>query len=82
MTGFKTWGFEGFEEYTASLKAAYRDLSGRALSPAHGEIEVSETPLPRTLNWFHVSCLGVGLILGAGIFVSTGEAAAQIAGCV
>ncbi|GBF87743.1 cationic amino acid transporter-like [Raphidocelis subcapitata] len=80
MGGFKTWGFESFEEYTTSLKTAWRSIRNRAFEPTHAAEEVEDNKLPRTLNWFHISCLGVGLILGAGIFVSTGEAANQIAG--
>lgn len=80
MGGFKTWGFDDFADYTGSLKAAYRELWSRAMSPVHALEEVEENDLKKCLNWFHVSCLGVGLILGAGIFVSTGEAAAEIAG--
>jgi len=39
-----------------------------------------ENALPRVLNWFHVAMLGTGMIVGAGIFVSTGPAARELAG--
>jgi hypothetical protein len=42
------------------------ELWQRALSPVHAVEEVEENSLKKCLNWFHVSCLGVGLILGAG----------------
>ncbi|WIA18741.1 hypothetical protein OEZ85_003431 [Tetradesmus obliquus] len=40
---------------------------------AGGEME-------KCLNWFHVAMLGTGMIIGAGIFVSTGAAAQSLAG--
>lgn len=36
--------------------------------------------MKQVLNWFHVVMLGSGMIIGAGIFVSTGRAAAEYAG--
>ena len=42
--------------------------------------EASNTSLRRTLGAFDVVMLGVGIIIGTGIFVLTGVAAAQYAG--
>ena len=42
--------------------------------------EASNTSLRRTLGAFDVIMLGVGIIIGTGIFVLTGVAAAQYAG--
>ena len=39
-----------------------------------------EHALSRSLGWFSISAIGVGGIIGAGIFVLTGTAAAQYAG--
>ncbi|KAI8465522.1 MAG: amino acid permease-domain-containing protein [Monoraphidium minutum] len=77
---FKTWGFDDAGDYVDSMKGAWREMHLRAFSPQNAMEEVEEVPLKKCLNWFHVSCLGVGLILGAGIFVSTGTAANEIAG--
>ena len=44
-------------------------------APDAGSVEMA-----KVLNWFHVAMLGVGMIVGAGIFVSTGDAAANLAG--
>src|SRR5258706_12986558 len=40
----------------------------------------AETGLKRALGPFHLITLGIGAIIGAGIFVLTGHAAAQFAG--
>src|SRR4051812_21098082 len=40
----------------------------------------SESGLKRALGPFHLVTLGIGAIIGAGIFVLTGHAAAQFAG--
>jgi hypothetical protein len=80
MARFYKWGFDDTADYVASLKSAYGNLRTRAFSPVVPLEEVEETALPRTMTWVHVAALGVGLILGAGIFVSSGEAAAEIAG--
>ena len=48
------------------------DLSAEALSTEHG--------LKRVLGPWHLFFLGIGAIVGAGIFVITGHAAAQYAG--
>lgn len=44
-----------------------------------GEAEDGET-LNKSLGWFSITAIGVGGIIGAGIFVLTGEAAAKYAG--
>ena len=87
---YALWGFETGGEYAASLKRTpwlllsrpwlRHDPAGEPGQGKMGEDGEAEPALLRTLNWFHVSMLGVGLILGAGIFVSTGDAAANLAG--
>jgi hypothetical protein len=63
---FRTWGFDGWGDYAATLRGAYRGLRGRALAPQEALEAADGPPLPKTMTWLHVSCLGVGLILGAG----------------
>ncbi len=54
--------------------------------PVHAEAhvvageEVEEYSLTRTLSWPHLVMLGIGAVIGAGIFVITGTAAADHAG--
>ncbi len=39
-----------------------------------------DTPLEKKFGAFSATCVGVGMIVGAGLFVSTGGAAKDIAG--
>ena len=47
---------------------------------AHADPDAEVRPLRRTLSALHLVALGVGGIIGAGIFVLTGHAAAANAG--
>jgi APA family basic amino acid/polyamine antiporter len=47
---------------------------------SHVRDEFSQSPLRRTLGAFNLVTLGIGCIIGAGIFVITGSAAANFAG--
>jgi basic amino acid/polyamine antiporter, APA family len=51
-----------------------------AAEAAHGEAGGEVRPLRRTLSALHLVALGIGGIVGAGIFVLTGHAAAANAG--
>jgi APA family basic amino acid/polyamine antiporter len=53
--------------------------SKKSIAQLQGE-EGGAHELPRTLSGFHLMLLGVGAIIGAGIFVVTGTAAAQHSG--
>ncbi|CAF1002003.1 unnamed protein product [Didymodactylos carnosus] len=44
------------------------------------QIEINENPLNRPLNFFHLNTLGLGAIIGAGIFILSGNVAANFAG--
>lgn len=44
------------------------------------DTESKQHSLKKTLNWFDLTLLGIGAIIGTGIFVLTGVAAAQHAG--
>jgi APA family basic amino acid/polyamine antiporter len=51
--------------------------------PVHAEPHVvagEEVTLARSLDWRHLIMLGIGAVIGAGIFVITGTAAAEHAG--
>jgi APA family basic amino acid/polyamine antiporter len=65
-----------------SLSSLEADASGRHASVVRGD--TAPTPqrltLKRTLSAVHVLALGIGAIIGAGIFVLTGHAAAENAG--
>ena len=43
-------------------------------------VEASTTRYERTLRWWDLTLLGLGSIIGAGVFVLTGQAAAAHAG--
>lgn len=60
----------------ASGLAARKTLADIARAGA----EEGEHALSKSLGWFSISAIGVGGIIGAGIFVLTGTAAAQYAG--
>ncbi|WP_266160584.1 amino acid permease [Dyella silvatica] len=60
---------------THSIDAMPRPDSGEPAQGPHGEVT-----LKRALSARHLVMLGVGAIIGAGIFVITGQAAAQHAG--
>ncbi|CAF1120640.1 unnamed protein product [Didymodactylos carnosus] len=44
------------------------------------QMEINENPLNRPLNFFHLNTLGLGAIIGAGIFILSGNVAANFAG--
>lgn len=48
----------------------------RKKSISHALLEIQQRPLHRSLDSFHITMLGVGAIIGAGIFASFGQAAA------
>jgi APA family basic amino acid/polyamine antiporter len=52
----------------------------KSIKKLHQEAEDNEHGLKRTLTSRNLTALGVGAIIGAGIFVLTGQAAAQYAG--
>jgi len=58
----------------ALLEAEAEEPQGQALTTHDG------VPLKRSLSAVHVVALGIGAIIGAGIFVLTGHAAAENAG--
>jgi APA family basic amino acid/polyamine antiporter len=82
-TKYGIWGFESAAQYFTSLKATGMLAGARALyvrHPADALADREGNELKRTLNGFSVAALGTGMIVGSGIFVSTGVAAKTFAG--
>jgi APA family basic amino acid/polyamine antiporter len=82
-TKYGVWGFNSASEYFASLKRTPTLARQRALyvrDPADALADRQGNELKRTLNWFSVAMLGTGMIVGSGIFVSTGVAAKNFSG--
>lgn len=59
------------------LKTFFRKKSIEAISDVESD---AEHHLKRTLSAFDLTCLGIGAVIGVGIFVVTGTAAANFAG--
>jgi basic amino acid/polyamine antiporter, APA family len=59
---------------------ALKSTDALAVEAAHSDADGEARPLRRTLSALHLVGLGVGGIIGAGIFVLTGHAAAANAG--
>jgi basic amino acid/polyamine antiporter, APA family len=59
---------------------ALKSTDELAIEAAHTDADGEVPPLRRTLSALHLVALGVGGIIGAGIFVLTGHAAAANAG--
>lgn len=78
---FKTWG-----HYGRALRDTKSRLKNRLLTRSSDELELhemrarSQNEMKRTLNWFDIIWFGVGSVLGAGVFVLTGQAAREHAG--
>jgi len=75
-TKYGMWGFNAPSEYFSSLKTTPQLFAARAFyvkDPADALADRQGNELKRTLNWFSVAALGTGMIVGSGIFVSTGE---------
>jgi len=66
------------------MKIYWTKLKQKAFTAANMDdfVEFSRTDngLKRVLSLFDLVCMGVGCIIGAGVFVLTGEAAHEIAG--
>ena len=78
---FKNWG--NYMHALASLKTRLKDrLLARSLDRLELE-EVrgrSQNEMKKTLNWWDLMWFDIGSVMGAGIFVLTGEAARNLAG--
>jgi APA family basic amino acid/polyamine antiporter len=78
---FASWGAYG----RALLKTGPR-LKDRLTARSHADVEVhdlrgrSGAEMRRELNWWDLAWFGVGAVIGAGIFVLTGQEAKEAAG--
>ncbi|KAK3198202.1 hypothetical protein Dsin_021617 [Dipteronia sinensis] len=78
---FQSWG-----NYAKALSSMKTRLKDRLLARSDDNLELhamrarSEHEMKKTLNWFDLIWFGIGAVMGAGIFVLTGEAARNDAG--
>ncbi|KAK2644772.1 hypothetical protein Ddye_019967 [Dipteronia dyeriana] len=78
---FQSWG-----NYAKALSSTKTRLKDRLLAHSDDNLELhamrarSEHEMMKTLNWFDLIWFGIGAVMGAGIFVLTGEAARNDAG--
>lgn len=78
---FKNWG-----NYVHALASTKTRLKDRLLARSLDSLELeemrarSQNEMKKTLNWWDLIWFGIGAVMGAGIFVLTGEAARNLAG--
>ncbi|KAK1375557.1 cationic amino acid transporter 1-like [Heracleum sosnowskyi] len=78
---FQSWG-----NYGRALRNTKSRLTERLLTRSSDESELhemrarSKNEMTKSLNWFDIIWFGVGSVLGAGVFVLTGQAARDYAG--
>lgn len=78
---FTSWG-----SYAQALRETKTRLKDRILSRSSDQLELHEVrdrsqhQMKKSLNWFDLIWFGIGAVMGAGVFVLTGEATKNIAG--
>ncbi|XP_027338383.1 cationic amino acid transporter 1-like [Abrus precatorius] len=83
---FPEESFKSWSNYGQSLKNTPQRLKDRILTRSSEHEEVVEMKarsgheMKRTLNWWDLMWLGVGCVIGAGIFVLTGVEAREVVG--
>ncbi|KAJ0657957.1 putative amino acid/polyamine transporter I, cationic amino acid transporter [Helianthus annuus] len=83
---FPEESFQSWSSYGKALMETRARLKERLLSRSsddhelHGLRARSQNQMKRNLNWFDLIWFGVGAVMGAGVFVLTGEAAHDLAG--
>ncbi|KAK1409357.1 hypothetical protein QVD17_35883 [Tagetes erecta] len=83
---FPEESFQSWSSYGKALMETRARLKERLLARSSDESEIhamrarSQNQMKRNLNWFDLIWFGVGAVMGAGVFVLTGEAAHDLAG--
>nr|GEV17030.1 cationic amino acid transporter 1-like [Tanacetum cinerariifolium] len=83
---FPEESFKSWSNYSKALMETKARLKERLLARSSDEFEIngmrarSQNEMKRSLNWFDLIWFGVGAVMGAGVFVLTGEAAHDLAG--
>ncbi|MCD9640864.1 catalase A [Datura stramonium] len=78
---FTTWG-----SYAQALRETKTRLKDRVFCRSSDQIELheirdrSQHQMKKSLNWFDLIWFGIGSVMGAGVFVITGEATKNLAG--
>lgn len=83
---FPEESFKSWENYTRALRETKTRLKDRLLARSFDQLELhevrarSQNEMKKTLNWFDLLWFGVGGVMGAGVFVLTGQATRDVAG--
>ncbi|KAL3518593.1 hypothetical protein ACH5RR_021182 [Cinchona calisaya] len=83
---FPEESFQSWKNYTKALRETKTRLKDRLLARSFDNLELqevrarSQNEMKRTLNWFDLIWFGVGGVMGAGVFVLTGQATKDDAG--
>ncbi|KAI3793221.1 hypothetical protein L1987_35837 [Smallanthus sonchifolius] len=83
---FPEESFKSWSNYGKALMETRTRLKERLLARSSDDFEIhgmrarSQNQMKRNLNWFDLIWFGVGAVMGAGVFVLTGEAAHDLAG--
>nr|KAJ0190746.1 hypothetical protein LSAT_V11C800394370 [Lactuca sativa] len=78
--------FQSWSNYGKALLETKTRLKDRILSRSSDQLELhdmrarSQNEMRKTLNWFDLIWFGIGAVMGAGVFVLSGEAARDLAG--
>ncbi|XP_037491827.1 cationic amino acid transporter 1 isoform X2 [Jatropha curcas] len=73
--------FKNWRNYVKALSSTKERLKDRILSRSKDSLELdvmrgrSDHEMKKTLNWWDIIWFGIGAVMGAGVFVLTGEAA-------
>ncbi|PWA50700.1 Amino acid/polyamine transporter I [Artemisia annua] len=78
--------FQSWSNYGNALLETKARLKDRVLARSSDQLELhdmrarSQNEMKKTLNWFDLIWFGIGAVMGAGVFVLSGEAARDFAG--
>ena len=78
--------FQSWSNYGKALLETKTRLKDRVLARSSDQLELhdmcarSQNQMKKTLNWFDLIWFGIGAMMGAGVFVLSGEASRDFAG--